>query len=148
MKKPDRTADRLLRLRKLLALDQKSQSEVAAILGVNAATLSRILNGWHKPSQKTKYRIMQRYGVDENYNPLIASLATDPLLSLSPDPAAIPLSALPPEVRKTVTHYDVIQGPPGVTIYVNPDVPLAQRRMALEMAAEMQRKVKEAKGKE
>jgi transcriptional regulator with XRE-family HTH domain len=107
---------------------------LAKKVGVSYNTVGNIEKGRTFPQPLVRQRIAQFFGTDEWLSPS------------TPAPKAIPPSALPPEVRESVKRYDIIQGPPGITIYVNPDTPLAQRRMVLEMAAEMQRKVRENKG--
>lgn len=73
MKRADQKIDRLKRLARLLALHPESQQVIAQKIGIDASTLSRIKKGKSSPSQRTNYRIMELFGVDENYEALVDS---------------------------------------------------------------------------
>lgn len=124
---------RLLHLRTSRGLTQKG---LARRVHVSYGTIGNIEKGRTFPQPLVRRRIATFFGTDEW------------LLPLTPDSKSIPISALPAGIREDLKHYDVIHGPPGITILVNPEtVPLSHRKIAMEMAVEMQKKFRENKEK-
>lgn len=76
--------------------------------------------------QKDTLRIIARF------------FGTDDLLQ---KPAS-PSPALPAGIPPDLDTFDVIQGPPGVTVYVRPDISPEVREMAIRYAVELRQRAK------
>lgn len=124
-------AERLIELR--LSRGGISQRELAKQIGLSPGTINRIEGCKEYPRKDTLRLIARFFGTD-------TMLVKHPGTT-SPGPSSDKLSSL----RTEIEHFDVIRPAPDVHIFVNPDLPLEQKKIVQEVGMELRRRLMEGK---